>query len=319
MHVAAFMTALVAVGIMGFANQRGGTCTVAAFEEVVLEGRVKRLVALFEASLWAGAGFVLLDAAGLLAAVPVNYAAGAVAIAGGVLFGFGAVVNGNCIFGSLAQFGSGELSFLAMPFGFYFGGLAAAHLPTPTQSDERSPLIVASAWLVVPVLVLVLVRLYTHVRHMRQAGRTLSAHIWSPCVATTIIGIAFVVTTAAQQSWTYSEALSDLARRNFRPASESYARRRRVDRGGPWWRHGRTLQAWSDGPHHSCSSLRGRHAHGKRRTADSGRKYRIGAGRTAPSVPLRMARLREHLRHDLLRASPLHLDSQRIHLAECRA
>ena len=183
MHVAAFLTALVAVGIMGFANQRGGTCTVAAFEEVVLEGRVKRLVALFEASLWAGAGFVLLDAAGLLAAVPVNYAAGAVAIAGGVLFGFGAVVNGNCIFGSLAQFGSGESSFLAMPFGFYFGGLAAAHLPTPTQSDERSPLIVASAWLVVPVLVLVLVRLYTHVRHMRQAGRTLSAHIWSPCVA----------------------------------------------------------------------------------------------------------------------------------------
>jgi toxin CptA len=54
---------------------------VAAFEEVVLEGRFKRLIALFEASLWAGAGFVLLDAAGLLAAVPVNYAAGAVAIA----------------------------------------------------------------------------------------------------------------------------------------------------------------------------------------------------------------------------------------------
>src|SRR5258705_7973482 len=99
MHEGAFLIAIIAVGIMGFANQRGGTCTVAAFEEVVFEGRFKRLIALFEASLWAGAGFVLLDAAGLLAAVPANYTASVVTIAGGVLFGIGAFVNRSCIFG----------------------------------------------------------------------------------------------------------------------------------------------------------------------------------------------------------------------------
>src|SRR5215813_10713863 len=99
MHAGAFLVALVAVGVMGFANQRGGTCTVAAFQEVVFEGRFERLIALFEASLWASAGFVLLDAAGLLAVVPVNYATSAATIAGGVLFGLGAVINGNCIFG----------------------------------------------------------------------------------------------------------------------------------------------------------------------------------------------------------------------------
>jgi uncharacterized membrane protein YedE/YeeE len=211
MHEGAFLIALAAVGIMGFANQRGGTCTVAALEEVVFEGRFKRLIALFEASLWAGAGFVLLNSAGLLTIVPENYAAGVGTVAGGVLFGIGAFVNGSCVFGTVARLGSGELSYLAMPFGFYLGGVAAVHLPTPAQLDERSPLLVASAGLVAPVLVLVLARLYTHVRHMRQTSHTLWDHIWSPHVATTIIGIAFVVTTGAQQAWTYSDVLSDLA------------------------------------------------------------------------------------------------------------
>src|SRR5215813_1957501 len=99
MHAGAFLIAFLAVGAMGFANQRGSTCTVAAFEEIIFEGSYGRLIALFEASLWAGAGFVLLDAASLLAKVPMNYAVGAATIAGGVLFGLGAVINGNCIFG----------------------------------------------------------------------------------------------------------------------------------------------------------------------------------------------------------------------------
>lgn len=211
MQAGAFLIALVAVGVMGFANQRGGTCTVAAFEEVVFEGRFKRLIALFEASLWAGAGFVLLYAAGLLTTVPANYAAGVRTVAGGVLFGIGAFVNGSCIFGSVARLGSGDLSYLAMPFGFYLGGVAVAHLPIPAQLDEGSPLVAASASLVAPIIVLILARLYSHVRQMRQTTRTLWDHIWSPHVATTIIGIAFVVTTGAQQSWTYSDVLSDLA------------------------------------------------------------------------------------------------------------
>src|SRR5260370_14511782 len=98
-----------------------------------------------------------------------------------------------------------------MPFGFYLGGVAAVHLPNPTHLDERSPLIVASAWLVAPVLVLVLARLYTHARHMRQTTRASWKHVRSPRISTTSIGIAFVVTTGSQQCWTYADVLSDLA------------------------------------------------------------------------------------------------------------
>jgi hypothetical protein len=211
MHIGAFLIALAAVGIMGFANQRGGTCTVAALEEVILKGRFKRLIALFEASLWAGAGFVLLNAAGLLATIPVSYAACIGTIAGGALFGIGAFVNRACIFGTIARLGSGELSYLAMPLGFYLGSLATTLLPSPMPLDDRSPLIAASTWLAALVIPLIFVRLCTHVRHMRRTGRALWEHIWSPHVATTIIGIAFVITMATQHNWTYSEVLSELA------------------------------------------------------------------------------------------------------------
>src|SRR5260370_4707899 len=211
MHISAFLIALAAVGIMGFANQRGGTCTVAALEEVILKRRFTRLIALFEASLWAGAGFVPLNAAGLLVTFPIRYAAGIGTIAGGVLFGVGAFVNRACIIGTVARLGSGELSYLSVPLGFYLGGLATSHLPGPAQLNGRSPLIAASSWLALLVIPIIFVRLYTHVRDMRRTGRALWDHICSPHVATTIIGITFVVTIATQHNWTYSEVLVELA------------------------------------------------------------------------------------------------------------
>jgi uncharacterized membrane protein YedE/YeeE len=211
MHAGAFPIALAAVGTMGFANQRGGTCTVAALEEVILKGRFKRLIALFEASLWVGAGFVLLNAAGLLATIPVDYAAGVGTMAGGVLFGIGAFVNRACVFGTISRLGSGELPYLATPVGFYLGSLTTAYLPGPTQLDDRSPLISATTWLALLIIPLIFVRIYMHLRQMRRTGRGLWVHIWSPHVATTIIGITFLVTTVTQQDWTYSQVLADLA------------------------------------------------------------------------------------------------------------
>lgn len=210
MRTCEFLIALVAVGVMGFANQRGGTCTVAALEEVVIKATFKRLIALFEASLWAGACLILLNAGGLLTEIPVNYAVGVWTMLGGFLFGVGAFVNGACIFGTVARIGSGELSYLAMPLGFYLGSLPTLPLPGPTQLAGKSPLVAASAWLAVLVIPLALVRLHTYVRSLRQTGRGFR-HIWSPHVATTVIGVTFVVTMAVQQNWTYSDVLSDLA------------------------------------------------------------------------------------------------------------
>jgi toxin CptA len=120
MESALLLIALGAVGLMGFANQRGSICMVAAIEQIVWRRRFDRLIGLFEASFWVGGGgLVLLKSLGLLPAVPAGYAAGAMAIVGGVLFGIGALVNRACVFGSVARLGSGEWAYLASPPGFY--------------------------------------------------------------------------------------------------------------------------------------------------------------------------------------------------------
>jgi len=166
-----------------------------------VQRRFKRLIALFEASFWVGAAFVLLNAAGLLDTIPVKHAAGIGTIAGEILVGIGAFVNKACIFGTDARLGSGELSCLAGPLGFHLGSLVTAYLPAPAQLDDRSPLIAASICLAVLVIPLIFVRIYMHLRQMRGTGRGLWLHIWSPHVATTIIGITFLLTTVTEQIW----------------------------------------------------------------------------------------------------------------------
>ena len=49
-----WLAAVVCVFVMGFAIQRGATCTVAAVDEVLNRRRAHRLLAMLEASLWVG-------------------------------------------------------------------------------------------------------------------------------------------------------------------------------------------------------------------------------------------------------------------------
>ena len=46
----AFSVAAVLAGVMGFAIQRGATCTVAAVEQIVVERRTQRLRSILAAS-----------------------------------------------------------------------------------------------------------------------------------------------------------------------------------------------------------------------------------------------------------------------------
>lgn len=210
MEAAALLLAIVAVGVMGFAIQRGATCTVAAMEEIVTLRRFGRLLALVEASLWVGGGLVLLNAAGLLSAMPAGYAAGITTIGGGVLLGLGAFVNRACVFGAIARLGSGEWAYLATPLGFYFGSLAALGVMQPVRLAGDSRVLAAPAWVVVLVAALLGSRLATHAIAIRR-GR-IADHVWSPHVATSVIGITFLAALLAAGSWTYTELLAELAR-----------------------------------------------------------------------------------------------------------
>lgn len=210
MTAMSYVIAFLAVAIMGFANQRGGICAVAAIEELVEKRRANRLFALLEASLFAGGGLVILNFFGRLATPPATYDAGWETAFGGVLFGMGAFWNGACLFGTVARFGSGEWAFAFTPLGFYLGCLTTAGLHASQASPEKSPLLVASSWLAVVVIVLFVARLAAHGAYITRKRISLDS-VWSPHVATAVIGIAFVVSLAAVGNWTYAEFLSDLA------------------------------------------------------------------------------------------------------------
>ncbi|MFP3645819.1 YeeE/YedE thiosulfate transporter family protein [Paraburkholderia sp. SIMBA_054] len=211
MNVAHFLLACTAAGLMGFANQRGETCAVSAIRELVDYQRANKIAALLEASVWSGAGFVILNVVGMITTTPLDYARGLHTVIGGVLFGAGAVVNGACIFGTVARIGSGEWSYLSMPVGFYFGALVAVLLPVPRALGQESVLFSGENWKVALALGFVFVRIFIHKLEIVKRNRSTLEHVWSPHVATTIIAISFLVVFAVAGNWNYTDILADFA------------------------------------------------------------------------------------------------------------
>src|SRR5437667_1414825 len=96
----AFFVSVLCAGLMGFAIQRGATCTVAAVDEIVSKRRAQRLISMVEASLWVLGGLLIAEALHLLPRMPAGYALNWLTIVGGVLLGVGAYINGACVFGA---------------------------------------------------------------------------------------------------------------------------------------------------------------------------------------------------------------------------
>jgi uncharacterized membrane protein YedE/YeeE len=139
-----FVAALLCAGVMGFAIQRGGTCTVAAIDEVIDKRRIRRLTAMAEASLWVAGGLVLASSLHALGMAPAGFAVSRWTVVGGALLGLGAFVNGACVFGAIARLGSGEWAYLATPLGFYAGCASVGTVftpPAPQHLGTASPVL----------------------------------------------------------------------------------------------------------------------------------------------------------------------------------
>jgi len=207
----AFAGAALAVGLMGFAIQRGGTCTVAAVEELLTQRRATRLASMAEASLWVAGGMATLQALNALPAVPAPYAVTAFTLFGGVLLGLGAWVNRACVFGAIARFGSGEWAYAATPLGYFAGCASVALFGTPTAQKLQalSPVLrfagaaaigfgALALWRVLPVL---------------KQPRRIAERVWAPHAATGVIGVTFLVALVlAGGTWAYTDVLNELAR-----------------------------------------------------------------------------------------------------------
>jgi hypothetical protein len=217
-----FLIAVACAGLMGFAVQRGATCTVAAVQEVVAERRFGRLAALVEAAFWVAGGLLAAQALHLMPKLPPGYAITTWTIVGSMLLGLGAWINGACVVGAVARLGSGEWAYAATPIGFYFGCITVAavfgaHAPMPL--DEGSPLLRASAWLALAFVAFMAWRLATPWLRRREPSadvrpwhRAIAAHAWSPHAATTIIAVTFVALLLLVGAWAYTDVLAELAR-----------------------------------------------------------------------------------------------------------
>lgn len=212
----AFLVAALCAGAMGYAIQRGATCTVAAVDEIMTRRRCTRLASMLEASLWVAGGLLILQAAHALPTMPAGYAVGAGTFLGGALLGLGAYVNRACVFGAIARFGSGEWAYLATPLGFYLGCASLTFLDAgpARKAATTSPVLDAAAWLAIVAGALMVARVLLALRG-RWSGASwgiLAARVWSPHAATVVIGITFCIMLVLVGAWAYTDVLAELAR-----------------------------------------------------------------------------------------------------------
>ena len=222
---AAFVVAAICVGLMGYAVQRGATCTVAAVDEWVNKRSVNRLLSMLEASLWVAGGMLIAHALHRLPAMPSGHALSPFTVLGGALLGVGAFVNRACVFGAIARLGSGEWAYVATPLGFYVGCASVDWLlprdiaplqPIPSPIFDTHPAIT------VLLLTFMLTRVGLPLMELRrsESGGTYKSRVralfvtrvWSPHAATGVIGITFLFLLLLMGSWAYTDVLADLAR-----------------------------------------------------------------------------------------------------------
>lgn len=207
------LLAMFCAGMMGYAIQRGATCLVAAVDELVSKRKAYRLVAMLEASVIVAGGLLVARLAGHLMAEPPTFAITAGTLAGGILLGLGAFVARACVFGAIARLGSGEWAYALVPAGFFLGCIVASPILAAApamRSDGMSPLFSVASWLMLPLALLALWRTGNGFRQARN--HMLADYIWSPHVATGIIGLTFVIMLLTVGPWSYTDLLATAAR-----------------------------------------------------------------------------------------------------------
>lgn len=204
--------AAVCAALMGFAIQRGGTCMVAAIDEVVGKRTANRLVALGEASLLVAAGMVIAQLLGVLPMMPRDFALSGWTVAGGMIMGLGAYVAGACVFGAIARIGNGDPSYFLVPAGFFAGCVAALRLGMTRLPRPMAPhsTVLAFPLLFTGPLLLIAGWRWWHTFDAARRRR-FAEYVWSPHVATGVIGIAFVVMLPLVGNWSYTQFLAEAA------------------------------------------------------------------------------------------------------------
>ncbi len=206
----AFLLAAVCAGLMGYAIQRGATCTVAAIGEIAEQSSTRRLIALAEAALWVAGCLLIARWIGFIPTLPDGFAVTGWTVAGGALLGAGAYINRACVFGAIARLGSGDWAYVLTPIGFFAGAASmmltfGTIMPIPVRTETLLP-----DWVAIIFALYAVWRIIGILRRIRSERRV-AKHVWAPHEATLIIGITFVIMLLSVGAWAYTDLLSRLA------------------------------------------------------------------------------------------------------------
>ena len=212
------LVALALIVLLGFASQRAGICTVNAVAEVMTSGRAYMLVSFFKAALWAGAIYGLVV---MLSPVPPHgfqvYAPPMVSLAGGVVFGVGAAINGGCSMSTLQRLTDGDLWMGLTLGGMGVGFLAWSLIDASFHFAHATEVPLAwrglGAWALPAVAAIGAFALWEVVRlwRTRPRGRTprqlLTAPAYRLSSAALLIGLCGGVLYGIKGAWSYTNYL----------------------------------------------------------------------------------------------------------------
>jgi hypothetical protein len=198
--------ALGLAGLLGFAIQRGGVCTVAAIDEILVHRRTGRLLALLEAALWVLGGLLIFWSLRLTEQPLKSWDITWQTVVGAFLLGLGAVINGACVVGTVSRIGNFEWAFLFTLPGFLIGAMTfyglSLDLYLPAHKSREAFALIPH-WLIVLIVLGMLGRLYYYRKQ-----------IWHFRMATIIISLATLLLAIVYGPWAYSDLFIDLAKKN---------------------------------------------------------------------------------------------------------
>src|SRR5438132_82837 len=136
----ALVATAVLAAILGFSAHRASICTVRAVAELLHSRRGFMLASVVKSMLWISAVtipfFLLSDTSPAPAGA---WQLSAMTTLGGFVFGFGAAMNGACVYSTMARLADGEVAMAVTITGFGLGIWAFGMLVDATWLSRPSP------------------------------------------------------------------------------------------------------------------------------------------------------------------------------------
>lgn len=200
----------LAAALLGAAAHRGGLCTVRAAAEVLTTRRAHILWSFLKASFWTTSFLALAAAAGH--ATPLaSFSFEWIIVAGGLLFGIGAAMNGACALSTFARLSEGHVAMGFAPLGWLAGMAAVARVAPGTPPAEQASAL--PGWLAMPAVVWIGAEGVRLARRLRRDGLGPGeAAAWPLSLAVLVIAGAYTALLLASAPWSFTSTALCTAR-----------------------------------------------------------------------------------------------------------